>query len=78
MDLFAGNSPFSPKQATEIWGSVSKSLAQQSSGQVRSLLGQVRPKSIYTSQEMMELRMNTRVSGIDELYLRPKFDTVLR
>ncbi|MFA6302696.1 MAG: hypothetical protein WC627_06140 [Legionella sp.] len=77
MDLYATNSPFTREQVVDIWSSVSKSLTEQASGQVRSLLGQVRPKSIYLSQEMQELYMNKRVLGIDEIYLKPKFDTIL-
>lgn len=77
MDLF-GNSPFNRTQAAKIWGEVSKLFTQQASGQVRTLIGQVRPNSIYQTQELSELRMNPKVTGIDELYLRPKFETVLR
>jgi hypothetical protein len=78
MDLFAGNSPFNRDQATNIWRDVSRSYTQQASGQARSVLGQVRPSSIYQSQELQELRMNPRILGIEELYLKPKFETILR
>ena len=78
MDLFAGNSPFTRDQATNIWRDVSRSYTQQASGQARSLLGQVRPNSIYQSQELQELRMNPRILGFEELYLKPKFETILR
>ncbi len=78
MDLFETNPPFSLNEAGDVWASVSKSLTQQASGQVRALLGQVRPQSIYASQEMGELLMNSRVLGVDEVYLVPKFDIILR
>lgn len=78
MKLFESGSPFSLKEAAHIWGETSKLFTQQASGQVRSLIGQVRPQSIYQSQELLELGMNPRVTGIDELYLRPRFETVLR
>ncbi len=73
MDLFETNPPFSLNEAGDVWASVSKSLTQQASGQVRALLGQVRLQSIYASQEMGELLMNQNVLGLDELNLKPRY-----
>ncbi|CAM4456335.1 MAG: hypothetical protein LEGION0403_FIIPPAGN_02771 [Legionella sp.] len=78
LDLFGTSSPFSRTEAAQIWGDVSKLFTRQASGQIRSLIGQVRPQSIYQSQELLELSMNPRVTGIDKLYLRPRFETILR
>jgi YD repeat-containing protein len=73
LDLFDAKSPFTPQEATEIWANVSRKMTQEASGQVRALLGQVRPRSIYTSQETLELYDNPKVLGVDEVYLKPKF-----
>lgn len=73
MNLFGANSPFTPEQATKIWGDVSTLMARQASGQVRTLLGQVRPRSIYMTNELSELMSNPKVIGIDEAYLKPRF-----
>ncbi|MDF1684439.1 MAG: hypothetical protein P1U36_07240 [Legionellaceae bacterium] len=78
MKLFENGSPFALKEAAHIWDETSKLFTRQANGQVRSLIGQVRPQSIYLSQEILELNINPRVTGIDELYLRPRFETVLR
>ena len=47
MDLFRGNSPFTKNEALQIWDNVSTKTIHQASGQVRSVIGQVRPDSIY-------------------------------
>lgn len=72
MDLFGPNSPFTFKEAIKIWEGVSTKMVQQSSGQVRSVIGQVRPTSIYRA-EQSEILMNTKITGLDELHLKPRF-----
>lgn len=73
MNLFGKNSPFTPEESTKIWGDVSTLMARQASGQVRTLLGQVRPRSIYMTNELSEIMNNSKVLGIDEMYLKPRF-----
>lgn len=72
MDLFGANSPFTFKEAVKIWEGVSTKMVQQASGQVRSVIGQVRPTSIYRA-EQSEILMNAKITGLDELYLKPRF-----
>ena len=73
MDLFEETSPFSPQEATKIWARVSGLLASLASGQVRSLIGSVHPKSFYMSEELTELKSNPAILGVEELYLKPRF-----
>jgi hypothetical protein len=72
MDLFGGNSPFSRNQTLQIWSDVSTGMIQQASGQVRSLVGEVNPASIYR-QEQAELFVNKNITGLDELNLKPRY-----
>ena len=72
MDLFSSNSPFTESEATEIWKNISMATMRLASGQVRSVLGQVNPRSIY-SQEIQELLNNERVLGLEPLYIKPKY-----
>ena len=41
------NFPFSIQESAYIWREVSKLLTKNASGQVRPLIGQVKPMSIY-------------------------------
>jgi hypothetical protein len=73
MDLYSPSSPFTSVEADMIWGEVSGRLVGQASGQVRSVLGQVRPGSVYRTYELPALQQNPAILGLDPLYLRPMF-----
>ena len=72
MDLFGGSSPFSQVEARQIWTNVSTNMIQDASGQVRSLIGEVSPSSVYRA-EQAELMINKNVLGLDELNLKPRY-----
>jgi hypothetical protein len=71
MDLYGPNSPFTRAEADFIWARASESLVGKASGQVRSVLGDVRPTSIYLRNEVPGLQFNPAVTGLDALNLRP-------
>ena len=70
MDLYGSNSPFTSAEVDFIWRKTSESFVSQGSGQVRSLLGEVRPNSIYLTDEIPALHANPAVTGLDALQLR--------
>ena len=73
MDLYGANSPFTTMEADQIMRDVSRSLAEQASGQVRLLQGQVSPSSVALQIELPALRVNPNVIGIEPVPLRPTY-----
>jgi hypothetical protein len=73
MNLDGDASPFTRSQVAEIWRETSRSFTRGASGQVRAVLGAVKPDSIYSTIEVPELRINPNVTGVDELYLHPRY-----
>ena len=74
MDIIYGEtSPFTQLEARAIWASVSRSASAQAGGQVRALLGQVRPSSTYQMHELPTLLDNPKVLGIDRLYMKSRY-----
>ncbi|WML89848.1 DUF637 domain-containing protein [Thiothrix lacustris] len=74
LDLFSKDSPLTLEEAVSVWEDVSRQAVKQSSGQVRSVLGQVTPQTIYQRVEKPELWINPNVTGLDELQLKPKLE----
>jgi hypothetical protein len=72
MNLFGNNSPFTRIEAGRIWEGLSEEMIRHASGQVRSLIGTVSPTSIYRA-EQSEILMNDKISGLDELNLKPRY-----
>src|SRR6185312_12509216 len=67
LDLFGKDSPVTIKDAVKIWGDVSREAVAQASGQVRSVVGQVSPQTIYKSVELPEMWMNPNITGLQEI-----------
>ncbi len=72
MDLFSPDSPFSREEILQIWSDVSIEMIKQASGQVRSVVGVVRPISIYR-QEQSALLENRNILGLDEINLKSRY-----
>lgn len=70
MKLYGESSPFTSEQADLIWGTVSSKFVSSANGQVRAVLGNVRPTSIYKTVELPSVLNNTSVTGLDALQLK--------
>jgi RHS repeat-associated protein len=72
--LFGPDSPVTISEAMQIWANASRQFARGASGQVRTVIGPVKPSSIYRTVELPELRMNPNVIGIDEVPIQPRIE----
>jgi RHS repeat-associated protein len=70
-DLFGQNSPLSLYEAMEVWELASRQFAIGARGQVRAVVGTIRPSSVFNRIELPELLYNPNVWGIDILFLHP-------
>lgn len=71
LNLFADNSPFTAQEALEIWEAVSVAAIKRAQGQVRSVVGVIKPRSIYQS-ELRAIQDNPLITGHDPLVIAPR------
>ena len=74
LDLYGPGSPLDRVQADQVWSIASREFARGASGQVRAVVGSVRPNSNWRRVELPELYSNPRVNGIDVLQLKPRLE----